>query len=152
MSDVTITRSASRAAISPISGRLARSRSPPAPKTTITRPVGDLARGRAAPSPARPACARSRRARANSCPSSTACTRPGTGRDVRERRGHHVELEPERVRRGHRHERVGGVEAPAQRQLDRRLAGGRADGERVAAEPGADGRPPASRPARRARP
>ena len=38
LSEVTITRSASRAAISPISGRFARSRSPPAPNTTSTRP------------------------------------------------------------------------------------------------------------------
>src|SRR5690606_31484509 len=39
LSSVTITTSASRVAISPIMGRLPRSRSPPQPKTTITRPV-----------------------------------------------------------------------------------------------------------------
>ena len=38
LSEVTITRSASAAAAFPISGRFARSRSPPAPKTTCTRP------------------------------------------------------------------------------------------------------------------
>ena len=38
LSEVTTATSASRPAISPISGRLARSRSPPQPKTTITRP------------------------------------------------------------------------------------------------------------------
>ena len=37
LSEVTIATSASRAAISPISGRLPRSRSPPAPNTAITR-------------------------------------------------------------------------------------------------------------------
>ena len=38
LSEVTITRSASRLAISPISGRLPRSRSPPQPNTTWRRP------------------------------------------------------------------------------------------------------------------
>jgi hypothetical protein len=38
LSEVTTATSASRPAISPMSGRLARSRSPPQPKTTITRP------------------------------------------------------------------------------------------------------------------
>ncbi len=38
LSEVTNTTSASRAAISPISGRLPRSRSPPAPNTHSTRP------------------------------------------------------------------------------------------------------------------
>ena len=37
LSEVTIATSASRAAIAPISGRLPRSRSPPAPNTAITR-------------------------------------------------------------------------------------------------------------------
>ena len=45
LSEVTITRSASRAAISPISGRLPRSRSPPQPNTTCSRPLGQLPRG-----------------------------------------------------------------------------------------------------------
>ncbi len=38
LSSVTMTKSARSAAASPISGRLDRSRSPPAPKTTISRP------------------------------------------------------------------------------------------------------------------
>ena len=38
LSEVTIATSASSAATLPISGRFPRSRSPPAPKTTITRP------------------------------------------------------------------------------------------------------------------
>ena len=38
LSEVTIVTSASSAAIFPMSGRLPRSRSPPAPKTTMTRP------------------------------------------------------------------------------------------------------------------
>ena len=38
LSDVTIARSASSAATAPISGRLPRSRSPPQPKTQISRP------------------------------------------------------------------------------------------------------------------
>ena len=38
LSDVTITRSLRRAATAPISGRLVRSRSPPQPKTVMTRP------------------------------------------------------------------------------------------------------------------
>ena len=61
LSDVTIARSASRAAISPIIGRLPRSRSPPQPNTTISRPRRHR---RASPrwrAPARRACARSRR-------------------------------------------------------------------------------------------
>ena len=46
LSEVTIATSAQRApATAPISGRLPRSRSPPAPKTTITRPSRELARG-----------------------------------------------------------------------------------------------------------
>ena len=59
-----VTRSAARAAISPIIGRFARSRSPPQPNTAITRPPGadELARRRRAPLRARRACARSRRA------------------------------------------------------------------------------------------
>ena len=44
LSEVTITRSARRRAASPISGRLARSRSPPAPNTATSRPAGELAR------------------------------------------------------------------------------------------------------------
>ena len=44
LSEVTIATSASRAPISPISGRLPRSRSPPAPNTAITPPLGELAR------------------------------------------------------------------------------------------------------------
>ena len=44
LSEVTTARSASRAAISPICGRLSRSRSPPQPKTQISRrPAGELA-------------------------------------------------------------------------------------------------------------
>ena len=39
LSEVTITASAIRAAISPMTGRFAVSRSPPAPNTTTTRPV-----------------------------------------------------------------------------------------------------------------
>jgi hypothetical protein len=53
LSEVTSTTSASRAAISPISGRLPRSRSPPAPNTQITRPPSSSlapASSRAAPS------------------------------------------------------------------------------------------------------
>ena len=46
LSEVTITRSASRGAISPISGRLPRSRSPPQPNTTCSRPLGQLAAAR----------------------------------------------------------------------------------------------------------
>ncbi len=46
LSDVTIARSASRAAISPIIGRLPRSRSPPQPNTTISRRGGHRAHRR----------------------------------------------------------------------------------------------------------
>ena len=42
LSDVTTARSASRAAIAPISGRLSRSRSPPQPNTQITRPSAEV--------------------------------------------------------------------------------------------------------------
>ena len=45
LSDVTIVRSARRAAISPISGRLPLSRSPPQPNTHHRRPSGERARG-----------------------------------------------------------------------------------------------------------
>ena len=53
-----------RVATSPITGRLARSRSPPQPNTTSTRPPGAVERARRlrARSEARRACARSRRA------------------------------------------------------------------------------------------
>ena len=44
LSDVISATSASRAAISPMIGRLPRSRSPPAPTTTISRPRRQLAR------------------------------------------------------------------------------------------------------------
>ena len=47
LSEVTIATSASRAAIAAICGRLPRSRSPPQPKTAITRPAVS---SRAAPS------------------------------------------------------------------------------------------------------
>ena len=40
LSEVTTATSASRSAISPICGRLSRSRSPPQPKTQISRPPG----------------------------------------------------------------------------------------------------------------
>ena len=43
LSSVTISRSASRAATSPMSGRLPRSRSPPQPSTMISRPRGERA-------------------------------------------------------------------------------------------------------------
>ena len=56
------------------------------------------------------------------------------GHDGTQRLRHPLEREPERVAGGHRDERVGGVEAAAQRQLDLGLAGGRAHRERVAAE------------------
>ena len=39
LSEVTITRSLSRAATAPISGRFVRSRSPPQPNTVMSRPV-----------------------------------------------------------------------------------------------------------------
>ena len=42
LSEVTTQASASRAAISPISGRFSRSRSPPHPKTAISRPSVSL--------------------------------------------------------------------------------------------------------------
>ncbi len=67
LSEVTTARSASRAAISPMSGRLPRSRSPPQPNTTISRPVAAAPPAVAPPrSPARArrACARSRPRRA----------------------------------------------------------------------------------------
>ena len=45
LSEVTITRSLSRAATAPISGRLVRSRSPPQPKTVMIRPGRQRPRG-----------------------------------------------------------------------------------------------------------
>ena len=63
LSLVTITESASCLATCPICGRLARSRSPPAPKTTISFPSPSGTGGLRAPLRARPACGRSRRPR-----------------------------------------------------------------------------------------
>ena len=63
LSSVTITRSDSRAATAPISGRLPWSRSPPAPNTVISRPPRHRRRAAAAPrSPprARRRCGRNR--------------------------------------------------------------------------------------------
>ena len=51
LSEVTIAMSASSEAILPISGRFSRSRSPPQPKTQMTRPAVELARRRAARCP-----------------------------------------------------------------------------------------------------
>ena len=45
LSEVTMTRSLKRAATAPMSDRLGRSRSPPHPKTVITRPSGQRTRG-----------------------------------------------------------------------------------------------------------
>ena len=56
------------AAASPISGRLPGSRSPPAPKTTTSRPCGHRAERLRARSPARRACGRSRRRPARRSP------------------------------------------------------------------------------------
>ena len=62
LSDVTTTTSLSRAATMPISGRLVRSRSPPAPKTVTRRAWPSAAPSRAGCA-ARRRCARSRRRR-----------------------------------------------------------------------------------------
>ena len=61
LSSVTITRSAIASAASPISGRLPGSRSPPAPKTTMSLPRRVRAKRASAHWRARRACGRSRR-------------------------------------------------------------------------------------------
>ncbi len=77
LSSVTMATSARRAAISPISGRLPRSRSPPAPNTTTSLPPGVRTQGLPARSPGRRACGRSRhRPRRRARRSPTRCSRP----------------------------------------------------------------------------
>ena len=78
LSEVTTQASASRAAIPPISGRFSRSRSPPQPKTAISRPVGQLARRAQRRSPASRGCARSRPGPRTAGPRRPARSVPGT--------------------------------------------------------------------------
>ena len=87
LSDVTITRSASRRAIAPISGRLPRSRSPPQPNTTCTRLVGELRAPPRARSQASPACARSRPAPRTPGPRRRSRTFPDLARGLDRPRG-----------------------------------------------------------------
>ena len=83
LSSVTTSRSARAAAAAPISGRLARSRSPPAPSTTSSRP-GDLRRAaRRAARRRRRACARSRRPRGTAARARPAASGPGTATRAR---------------------------------------------------------------------
>ncbi len=92
LSDVMTTTSASSLATSPISGRLARSRSPPAPNTTITRPglvgqrrAGELAR-RLQSLAQRRRCVGEVDQHRKGWPSSTASKRPRTGATAPARR------------------------------------------------------------------
>ena len=80
LSSVTMSRSAPRAAAAPMSGRLPRSRSPPAPITQISAAAaaGPARAARPARPRSRPACARSRRPRAPARARSTRSSRPGT--------------------------------------------------------------------------
>ena len=98
LSEVMIATSASRAPISPISGRLARSRSPPAPNTTITPPVGQLAR-RAQHVLQRVRLVRVVDETANGWPSSTGSKRPGTPRRLGQRGAQRRRAGAERPRR-----------------------------------------------------
>ncbi len=88
----------------PISGRLPRSRSPPAPKTTTSRPMHMRPQRRAARSRARRACGRSRRRPRRRCRGVAAsCIRPRTVVEPRQRR--------EDVRRARRRRRWPGPAA-----------------------------------------
>ena len=83
LSVVTIARSASRAAMRPINGRFSRSRSPPAPKTTVNRRRAPGLCG--ARSRASRACARSRRSRRTADPPRPTRTGPERPRARRRR-------------------------------------------------------------------
>ena len=153
LSEVTITRSASRAAISPISGRLPRSRSPPAPNTQITRPPPDPASRQLA---GRAQHVLERVGRVGVVDEHgevlALVDRLEAARDAHaalERRDERVELDAERVRGGERAERVGDVEAARQRQRELALARGRAQREAAAVEAAAQLGSRCSRPARR---
>ena len=76
LSSVTMTTSACRAAISPMIGRLPRSRSPPQPKTHDEPARRVRAAARRARAPARRACGRSRRRRARRRARPTSSSRP----------------------------------------------------------------------------
>ena len=78
LSSVTRVRSARRVAISPITGRLARSRSPPQPNTTTSLPLANGRKRAPAPSPAPRACGHSRHRPARRYRwRATSCSRPG---------------------------------------------------------------------------
>ena len=127
LSEVTITSSASREAISPISGRLPRSRSPPAPNTHSTRPPappGEPTISRAARSTF---CERVRRVRVVDQHREVLALvdRLQAPRDANlllERREQPLQRGSERPRARQRGERVGDVEAPRERERELALA------------------------------
>ena len=115
LSEVTNTWSASRAAISPISGRFLRSRSPPQPNTTCSLPS---VRSRAA---AEHVLQRVRRVgvvdqHREALPLIDGLEPPRDLPGALDRRHRRVERDPERACGGERREHVGDVEAPAQRR------------------------------------
>ena len=91
-------------------GPLRRSRSPPAPKTTVSRPAPSVARGAQAPPRARPACGSSRRRPRTSCPSSIDSKRPGTPVTASNALGDRVLVDVEQQRGGDGAEHVLDVE------------------------------------------
>ena len=121
LSSVTIATSANRAAAAPISGRLPRSRSPPAPNTTCSRPARVRTQRRQQP------LQRVRRMRVVDIhrravrqprrqfhpPAHAAAASPAAPARPRS---------PERHRQRRRHQRVVRLEPARQRQLDSRVA------------------------------
>ena len=119
LSEVRSTRSARRAATSPISGRLLAVTIAAGAEHHEHPPAGRGLAGRApARRRARRACGRSRRARRTADPRRPARTGPGRGGAAARPVGDRGRRDAELGRRGGRGERVAHVEAAAERQLD----------------------------------
>ena len=117
LSEVTIVTSARSAATLPISGRLPRSRSPPAPKTTMTRPERELARR------AQHGRERVRRVRVvdddrERLPLVDRLEAAGNAAHARDTLGDRILVEVEQQSGGDRSESVLDVEPPSQPRLD----------------------------------
>ena len=135
LSDVTIVRSARRAAISPMSGRLPRSRSPPQPKTQMT-----LER-RQRPGRGEHVLQRVRRVRVVDDEREVLALgdrleAPRHGVDVGQRRDDRRVVDAERARRRDRAEDVVDVEAAGQRRAQLEPSGGERRPREVARDVG----------------
>ena len=114
LSSVMTRMSASRAATSPMIGRLSRSRSPPQPRTMITRPVTTSRVARDGPGRRRPGCGRSRRGPGTPGRRRPAPSGPGRRGSRRMASAATLRLDPVMDGGGQRGQRVGHVEASGQ--------------------------------------